>query len=88
MKTWLDFESKKWVSKKPKKYWTGLICENTNEKIFTGDTISIEYLDFRSHRLKTKIQRKLITLDIYFYCGHNKFQQMWKPILISHNENQ
>ena len=45
MRTYLDFESKKWVSEKPKKYWTGLVCELTGEKIFTGDTISILFLN-------------------------------------------
>ena len=44
MRTYLDFESKKWVSEKPKKYWTGLVCELTGEKIFTGDIISYIYV--------------------------------------------
>ena len=79
MKTWLDFESKKWVSEQPKKYWTGLICEKTGEKIFTGDTVAFEYFD----------KRKIIdTLSMDYYCGHNEIQRIYKPILISHNENQ
>lgn len=88
MKPWLDFESKKWVNEQPKKYWTGLICEKTGEKIFTGDTISIECLDMHSHPLKEKKKRILYTLDMDFYCGHNEMQRIYKPILISHNETQ
>lgn len=75
MKTWLDFESKKWVSEQPKKYWTGLICEETGEKIFTGDTISILWFS----------TRKTFILDPCFY-GNNTFQLHYKPILISHNK--
>lgn len=75
MKTWLDFESKKWVSEKPKKYWTGLVCELTGEKIFTGDTISYLFLD------------RMVTYTIKdFYCNHSLFQQEYLPILISHNK--
>ena len=75
MRTYLDFESKKWVSEKPKKYWTGLVCELTGEKIFTGDTVSYIYLNKR-------------TIDIAknFYHNHQLFQWKCKPILISHNE--
>lgn len=75
MRTYLDFESKKWVSKKPKKYWTGLICEETGEKIFTGDTISYIHLN-----------RRIIDIVRDFYHNHRLFQSEYKPILISHNE--
>lgn len=75
MRTYLDFESKKWVSEKPKKYWTGLVCELTGEKIFTGDTISYIYLN-----------RRIIDIVRDFYHNHRLFQWEYKPILISHNE--
>lgn len=75
MRTYLDFESKKWVSEKPKKYWTGLVCELTGEKIFTGDTISYIYLN-----------RRIIDIVRDFYHNHRLFQWEHKPILISHNE--
>lgn len=75
MKTYLDFESKKWVSEKPKKYWTGLVCELTGEKIFTGDTISILFLN----RMETYTIKD-------FYQNSNSFQHEYLPILISHNE--
>ena len=75
MRTYLDFESKKWVSKKPKKYWTGLVCELTGEKIFTGDTISILFLNrMETHTIKD------------FYQNSDLFQREYLPILISHNE--
>lgn len=75
MRTYLDFESKKWVSEKPKKYWTGLVCELTGEKIFTGDTISILFLNrIETHTIKD------------FYQNPNLFQREYLPILISHNE--
>lgn len=75
MRTYLDFESKKWVSEKPKKYWTGLVCELTGEKIFTGDTISYIYLN-----------RRIIDIVRDFYHNHRLFQLEYQPILISHNE--
>ena len=75
MRTYLDFESKKWVSEKPKKYWTGLVCELTSEKIFTGDTVSILFLN------------RMITYTIEdFYNNTSLFQWEHQPILISHNE--
>jgi hypothetical protein len=75
MRTYLDFESKKWVSEKPKKYWTGLVCELTGEKIFTGDTVSILFLNrMETHTIKD------------FYQNPNSFQREYLPILISHNE--
>ena len=33
MKTWFDFYTQKWVSEKPQRYWTGLTCIETKEKI-------------------------------------------------------
>ena len=77
MKTYLDFESKKWVSEKPKKYWTGLVCELTGEKIFTGDTISYLFLN-----------RRMIYTIKDFYHNHSLFQWEHQPILISHNETK
>lgn len=75
MRTYLDFESKKWVSEKPKKYWTGLVCELTGEKIFTGDIISYIHLN-----------RRITDIVRDFYHNHRLFQWEYKPILISHNE--
>jgi hypothetical protein len=47
MRTYLDKDSNRWVSFKPDKYWSGLTCSITGDKIFTGDSFKI--MNARGH---------------------------------------
>lgn len=41
MKTYFDKKLQKWVSNKPTNYWSGMICSETGEKIYTGDKYQV-----------------------------------------------
>ena len=47
MRTWYDYDLKKWVSNKPIKYYSGLKCSFTGEMIFRGDLFLV--LNARGH---------------------------------------
>lgn len=82
MKTWFDYDTQKWVSEQPKKYWTGLVCHNTKEKIFIGDTVSIEIHKQRKIAILEEHQRNPY---LWLHWSSTKlFQEILKPILIKH----
>lgn len=82
MRTYLDFESKKWVSEKPKRYWTGLICEKTGEKIFIGDLIKITRSFDKSEKIKPLLETNFG--ECFHFTHTTTFQRCYKPVLISH----
>lgn len=46
MRTWLDKKTGLWVSQRTESVWTGLVDINTGEKIFEGDSVSVEQYDY------------------------------------------
>ena len=84
MKTWFDFYTQKWVSEKPKRYWVGLTCIETKEKIFVGDKISINTYVCDNGKI-TKVRKRVTVPDLYGnnYCYYGLSQKN-NPILISH----
>lgn len=78
MRNWFDYDTQKWVSEKPERYFVNLTCIKTGEKIFVGDTISIV-----SHN---KTRTNIVVHDRYpFIVTYNDFdQKLYRPILISH----
>ena len=84
MRTWFDYDTDKWVSERPKRYYVNLCCINTNEKIYIGDTISICQYRWVGNRFEE--YRITITLSRYDVVSYNEQEQKeLKPILISHN---
>ena len=79
MRTWLDFESGKWVSEKPMKFWTGLVCVKTGEKIYTGDLISV-----RAWNYHPKTNERHNTRAKWIIYSPTWWQEYYRPILISH----
>ena len=85
MRTWFDYETKKWVDKKPKRYFVNLTCIETGEKIFIEDTISIIQPRWVGNRMKEYRKTiKLLDSPIYNTLYDERDQIDWKPILISH----
>jgi hypothetical protein len=84
MRTWFDFYTQKWVSEKPQRYWTGLTCIETKEKIFVGDTISINTYTLNNDKIE-KVRRRVRVPDIYTDSFvYFDLDQRNNPILISH----
>ena len=84
MKTWFDFYTQKWVSEKPQRYWTGLTCIETKEKIFVGDTISINTYTWNDGK-RVKVRKRVRVPDMYIDTFFNfDLSQKNNPILISH----
>lgn len=81
MKTWFDFDTQRWVSDKPKRYWTNIECVKTKERIYIGDVIMIDHVIW-SDSLKKLITHKE---QLQVCEGHySNFIQHLNPILIKH----
>lgn len=86
MRTWFDYETKKWTDSKPKRYFVNLVCIETGEKIFIGDTISIIQPRWVGDKIEgCRKTIKLFDSSIYNRLYGERDQIDWKPILISHN---
>lgn len=82
MKTWFDFETRKWVSEKPKRYWIGLVCSKTGEKIFTYDEITYEMPDYFTNRRTRPIN---CTIPPDFIMGTTRmFEEFRHTTLLKH----